>query len=127
MESKKKTSKLKSDKLLPHIKDYKKEENITRKKHKSKTIIDNLSSTGSVYKYSEYLDQNEDFCDYMEDCAVSINNFNKESYRHLFCIFDGHGGNLTAKLCVKKFPEIFRKCLLESPFDYESALKKSFF
>ena len=63
----------------------------------------------------------------MEDCAVSINNFNKESYRHLFCIFDGHGGNLTAKLCVKKFPEIFRKCLLELPFDYEMALKKSFY
>ena len=63
----------------------------------------------------------------MEDCALSMNNFNKESYRHLFCIFDGHGGNVTAKLCVKKYPEIFRKCLLESPFDYESALKKSFF
>ena len=63
----------------------------------------------------------------MEDCAVSINNFNKESYRHLFCIFDGHGGDITAKLCAKKYPEIFRKCLLESPFDYESALKKSFF
>ena len=127
MESKKKTSKLKSDKLLPHIKDYKKEETITRKKQKSKTIIDNLTSTTSSYKYSEYLDQNEDFCDYMEDCAVSINQFNKESYRHLFCIFDGHGGNITAKLCVKKFPEIFRKCLLELPFDYEMALKKSFY
>ena len=91
-------------------------------------MIDNeLSLPSSNFKYSEYLDQNEDFCDYMEDCALSINNFNKESYRHLFCIFDGHGGNVTAKLCVKKFPEIFRKCLLESPFDYESALKKSFF
>ena len=78
------------------------------------------------YKYSEYLDQNEEFCDYMEDCALSINNFNKESYRHLFCIFDGHGGNSTAKLCVKRYPEIFKKCLLESPFDYEQALKKSF-
>ena len=113
-------------------KDEKKEKNeeihIQRTKKKSKTIIDkDITSLTSHFKYSEYLDQNEDFCDYMEDCALSINNFNKESYRHLFCIFDGHGGNVTAKLCVKKYPEIFRKCLLESPFDYESALKKSFF
>ena len=63
----------------------------------------------------------------MEDCAISINSFNNEPYRHLFCIFDGHGGNITAKLCVKKFPEIFRKCLLELPFDYELAIRKSFY
>ena len=125
----KKSSKLKSDKSLPNVikNDKKDEVNITRTKKKSRTIIDNLASMSSNYKYSEYLDQNAEFCDYMEDCAVSINNFNKESYRHLFCIFDGHGGNLTAKLCVKKFPEIFRKCLLELPFDYEMALKKSFY
>ena len=123
----KKTSKLQSDKNLIKVskKEKKEEIPITRNRRKSKTIIDhNISS--SNYKYSEYLDQNAEFCDYMEDCAISINNFNKESYRHLFCIFDGHGGNVTAKLCVKKYPEIFRKCLLESPFDYEEALKKSF-
>ena len=79
------------------------------------------------FRYSEFLDQNSEFCSYMEDCAVSINNFNKESYRHLFCIFDGHGGDITAKLCAKKYPEIFRNCHIESPFDYEGALKKVFF
>lgn len=121
-------SKMKSDKQLIQIekKDKKEEVNITRTKKKSKTTIDNGTLIPN-FKYSEYLDQNEDYCDYMEDCAISINNFNKESYRHLFCIFDGHGGNLTAKLCVKKYPEIFRKCLLESPFDYEMAIKKSFY
>ena len=127
----KKSSKLKSDKSLPNvIKNDKNEANITRTKKKSKIIIDNLTSMQSNYKYSEYLDQkdqNAEFCDYMEDCLISINNFNKESYLHLFYIFDGHGGNITAKLCVKKFPEIFRKCLLESPFDYEMALKKNFY
>ena len=123
----KKTSKLQSDKNLIKVskKEKKEEIPITRNRKKSRTIIDNNISS-SNYKYSEYLDQNAEFCDYMEDCAISINNFNKESYRHLFCIFDGHGGNVTAKLCVKKYPEIFRKCLLESPFDYEEALKKSF-
>ena len=119
-------------KKIPNLgndKEEKKEEiHIQRTKKKSRTIIDkDISSISSNFIYSEYLDQNADFCDYMEDCVLSIKNFNKESYRHLFCIFDGHGGNVTAKLCVKKFPEIFRKCLLESPFDYESALKKSFF
>ena len=126
----KKSSKLQSDKNLLKLdkKDKDKKEEISRTSKKSKTIIDNdITSASSNYKYSEHLDQNEVFCEYMEDCALSINNFNKESYRHLFCIFDGHGGNMTAKLCVKKYPEIFRKCLLESPFDYEMALKKSFY
>ena len=122
-----KKSKVSSNKCLPTFpKENKESANVVRSQKKSRTILDNMTSS-SHYKYSEYLDQNEDFCEYMEDCAVSINNFNKESYRHLFCIFDGHGGNVTAKLCVKKFPEIFRKCLLESPFDYEMALKKSFY
>jgi len=130
MEPRRKSLIFGNDKFL--FKDEKKEKkediSIQRTKKKSKTVIDkDFSSISSNFKYSEYLAQNEDFCDYMEDCALSINNFNKESYRHLFCIFDGHGGNVTAKLCVKKYPEIFRKCLLESPFDYESALKKSFF
>ena len=130
MESKK-SSKLQSDKnllkLTKKAKDKNDEINISRTKKKSKTIIDNIEGSSLNYKYSEHLNQNPEFCDYMEDCALSINCFNKESYRHLFCIFDGHGGNVTAKLCVKKFPEIFRKCLLESPFDYEMALKKSFY
>ena len=111
----KKSSKLQSDKNLLKLdkKDKDKKEEISRTSKKSKTIIDNdITSASSNYKYSEHLDQNEVFCEYMEDCALSINNFNKESYRHLFCIFDGHGGNMTAKLCVKKYPEIFRKCLL---------------
>ena len=129
MESKK-SANLGSDKNLIKVekKEKKEEIPIQRSRKKSRTTIDkDFSSFSLNYKYSEYLDQNADFCDYMEDCALSINNFNKESYRHLFCIFDGHGGNVTAKLCVKKYPEIFRKCLLESPLDYESALTKSFF
>ena len=78
------------------------------------------------FNYCEYLEQNPDFRDYMEDYILSLNNFNKESFRHLFCVFDGHGGDETAKLCVKRYPEIFSECLLENPFDYELALKNSF-
>ena len=112
----KKSTKLISDLNLVKIekKEKDKKEEICRTSKKAKTIVDkDLTSMSSNYRYSEHLDQNEEFCEYMEDCALSINNFNKESYRHLFCIFDGHGGNITAKLCVKKYPEIFRKCLLE--------------
>ena len=125
----KKKLKLQSEKHLiqDNIEEKKEDINVTRTKKKAKTIIDkSLLSSALTYKYSEYLDQNEEFCDYMEDCALSINNFNKESYRHLFCIFDGHGGNSSARLCIKRYPEIFKKCLLENPFDYEQALKKSF-
>ena len=118
----KKLTKVSSDKNLPKIlykdsekKEIKEEVNITRKKHKARTIIDNNLMFSSSYRYCEYLEQNPEFCDYMEDCILCMNNFNKESYRHLFCVFDGHGGNLTAKLCVKKFPEIFKKCLMDNP------------
>ena len=129
----KKPKKLNSDRDLLKL-DYKESEkketkeaiNITRKKHKARTIIDKNLSISSSYRHCEYLEQNAEFCDYMEDCILAMNNFNKESFRHLFCVFDGHGGNLTAKLCVKRYPEIFRKCLLENPFDYEQALKNSF-
>ena len=100
--------------------------NIIRGNKKAKTVKDPLLHT-SNYKHSQYLDQNTEFCDYMEDCAISIDNFNKESNRHLYCIFDGHGGDASAKLCTKKYPEIFRKCLIGNPFDYEKKKKKSFF
>ena len=110
----------------PDKKETKEEVHITRKKNKAKTIIDKNLSFSKNYRFSQHLEQNEEFCDYMEDCVLSMNNFNKESYRHLFCVFDGHGGNITAKLCVKRYPEIFKKCLLENPLDYELALKNSF-
>ena len=108
------------------MEEKKDEENIVRGNKKSKTVIDSQLHL-SNFKHSQYLDQNSAFCDYMEDCAISIDNFNKESNRHLYCIFDGHGGDVSAKLCTKKFPEIFRKCLLGNPFDYELAIKKSFY
>ena len=127
---KKKVKMHKSNKTLlvfaPMELEKKEEIKIVRKKHKSKTTITRDLAISQNFKYSEYLDQNSDFCDYMEDCALSINNFNKESYRHLFCIFDGHGGDATAKLCVKRYPEIFKNCLIENPFDYENAIKRSF-
>ena len=128
----KRTKRNHSEKKLPKILyKYKKETeetkvNISRKKNKAKTIIDKNISISSGFKHCEYLEQNPDFCDYMEDCILTMNNFNKESFRHLFCVFDGHGGEVSAKLCVKRFPEIFARCLNENPFDYELALKKSF-
>ena len=99
---------------------------ITRKKNKSRTIIGKNISIFSGCKHCEYLEQNPDFCNYMEDFILSINNFDHEVLHHLFCVFDGHGGDETAKLCVKRFPEIFRKCLLENPSNYELAIKNSF-
>ena len=128
----KKPKKNNSDKNLPKIvykeekKDPKEELKITRKEHKSKTIIDKKVELPTLYRFCSHVEQNEEFCDYMEDFIIAQKNFNKESYRHLFCVFDGHGGDITAKLCVKRYPEIFRKCLLENPFDYELAIKKSF-
>ena len=69
---------------------------IKRKNYRAKTVINkgdkNLSFFSDLH-YCEYLEQNPDFRDYMEDYILSINNFNSESFKHLFCVFDGHGGD----------------------------------
>ena len=98
--------------------------NFQRKKQKSKTI--NNISISPKFNHCEYLEQNPDFCDYMEDYILSINHFDQEKFCHLFCVFDGHNGNTTAKLCVNKFPKIFSNCLKENPYNYELAIKNSF-
>ena len=54
----------------------------------------------------------------MEDYILSINYFDQEKFCHLFCIFDGHNKNTTAKLYVNKFPKIFSNCLKENPDNY---------
>ena len=126
----KRTKRNHSEKKLPRILyNYKRDSivNIKRRKNKAKTIIDkNNIQINSGFNHCEYLEQNPDFCDYMEDFILTKDNFNNETFRHLYCVFDGHGGDLSAKLCTQKFPEIFRKCLLDNPFDYELAIKKSF-
>lgn len=99
------------------------EKKVLRNFKRAKTLTEGGPSN---LNYGEFTSQNEKFCDYMEDQIISINNFNKESHRRLFCVFDGHGGDATAKLCVKRFPEIFAKCLTDNPFDYELAIKQSF-
>ena len=113
-----------SEKKITKLKDKQEDVKIVRGHKKSKTIIPDLSP--SDLRYGEYTAQNEKFCSYMEDYILSLNNFNKEAHRHLFCVFDGHGGDQTAKLCVKRYPEIFAKCLTDNPFDYELAIKQSF-
>ena len=124
----KKTKRNHSEKKMPKIINRYKEQitNIIRKKNKTKTIVDKNIYISSGFKHCEYLDQNPDFCDYMEDYILTMNNFNNETFSHLFCVFDGHGGEDTAKLCIKKYPEIFKQCLNENPFDYELAIKNSY-
>ena len=90
-----------------------------------------IESNKCSVKYASKLDQNKEFRDYMED-FISINSpFGyeiKDNFRHLFCVFDGHGGDETAKLCVRKYPEILEKCLvnISNPMEIEHALNKSF-
>ena len=63
----KKPKKTNSDKNLPNIyqesdkKETKDVINITRKKHKAKTIIDKNLSFSSCYRHCEYLEQNAEF------------------------------------------------------------------
>lgn len=75
------------------------------------------------YKYKEY--QNSQYNKYMEDIGLTLPNFCGNSHKNLFAIFDGHGGDTSAKICVEQFPKIFETKLKMSK-DVESSLKATF-
>ena len=98
-----------------------------RKDKKSKTtLLSKNNILNSFLKSSTKLFQNPEFRDYMEDIPLTIHSFMKDSSKHLFAIFDGHGGDKSAKLCASITPDILAKFLKEEPFNVENCLKKTF-
>lgn len=97
-----------------------KDRKLTTSNNATKTSL--VSSVKSCFK----LEQNENFREYMEDFLVNINRINNNSNQHLFCIFDGHGGKDSAKMCQELYPDILRKKIIANPFDHENNLLESF-
>jgi protein phosphatase PTC1 len=100
---------------------------VSRKSNKSKTIslgIKKLEFDGPLYGLK--LHQNKEFNDYMEDFSLIINKFMKDDKKHVYCIFDGHGGDSTARICVNSFKDIFEKLCKENPLDIDGNFNKLF-
>ena len=75
---------------------------------------------------SSKLFKNEKYMEEMED-IISINqNFNGDKNQHLFCVFDGHCGDETAKFSSENFPIIFSELLKKNPNNIEKCLNDSF-
>ena len=77
-----------------------------------------------TYSSKEY--QNESYNNYMEDIIYINPEFNGGHHKSLFCIFDGHGGNKSAKISSEKLPKNFLKNLKEKPSNIEQDLINSF-
>jgi serine/threonine protein phosphatase PrpC len=69
------------------------------------------SKGGLVKSYAYCEDPNKGNRDYMEDQAKSIENFNGDTGKILFCIFDGHGGGEVSKYLQEYFPVFMKKMM----------------
>ena len=93
----------------PHKRGKSPTPSVTRKSGKSKTTILSKSQFSfiTLFKSSTKTFQNPEYRDYMEDITLTQHGFMKDANKHIFGVFDGHGGDESAKMCQELFPEIF--------------------
>ena len=84
------------------------------------------SKGGLVKSYAYCEDSNKGNRDYMEDQARSVENFNGDTGKILFCVFDGHGGGEVSKYLQEYF-SIYMKQMIpfSDPFADFTRLFKS--
>lgn len=96
-----------------------------RKNVRSKTYMPGSKYIPKItYKYKDF--QNKEFNDYMEDIGLIVPELGGKKNRHLFCIFDGHGGDESAKICHEHFSKIFQKYIRENPINIEYCFKMTY-
>ena len=112
----------------PHKRGKSPNPSIVRKQGKSKTTILQKSQLNliTLFKSSTKTFQNPEYRDYMEDITLTQHSFMKDTNKHIFAIFDGHGGDESAKMCQSLFPEVFARLIKQAPFNVEQNLKKTF-
>ena len=98
---------------------------IKKKEYKNK-IPKSYYSMYPQITFSSKTFQNEFYNNYMEDIIYTNPLFNGGHHKSLFCVFDGHGGDKSAKISSEKIPTNFLKYLKEKPKDIEQNLLKSF-
>ena len=81
---------------------------------------------GSTLQSTFKLCQNEEYRDYMEDVVLVLNNYLNDPFKHIYAVFDGHGGDESARLSSVLFPEIFSRYLKDYSSNIEYCLKTIF-
>ena len=66
---------------------------------------------GIVKSYAYCEDSNSNNRDSMEDKGKSIENFTGDPNKILFCLFDGHGGDVVSKYLQQNFSEFMKKMM----------------
>ena len=61
----------------------------------------------------------------MEDFSKSTVNFSNKQYETLFCMYDGHSGEITQKYLQRNFEVVYKSNLTIANKNYEEALKKT--
>ena len=103
--------------------------NIQRTSNRSKTLKVGKSNPISLtykitYKYKEF--QNPDYNSYMEDFGLIVPEFMGDKKKYLFSVFDGHGGDHTAKICVENLPQILKREIKLTPNNIEQSFINTF-
>ena len=107
---------------------YKKEYQKTEQNPQIATYTPSTRKYQNIPKIQYYLKEfkNEKYMETMEDVTYIKKNFNNDQNKHLFCLFDGHCGNESAKFCQEKFPKIFQELLQKNQNNIEKTLTESF-
>ena len=82
--------------------------------------------SSSVKEYAYREDQNIAYEEGMEDKGKSIDNFYSKPNQSLFCLFDGHGGDMVSKYLQKNFHLVYKAILTAYNFNIEQSLIASF-
>lgn len=82
--------------------------------------------SSSVKEYAYREDQNIAYKEGMEDKGKSIDNFYSKPNQSLFCLFDGHGGDMVSKYLQKNFHLVYKDILTAYHFNIEQSLIASF-
>ena len=103
--------------------------NVQRTSVRSKTLKVTKSNPLSItykisYKYKEF--QNPDYNSYMEDFGLIVPEFMGDKRKYLFSVFDGHGGDHTAKICVEHLPQILKREIKNTPNNIEQSFINTF-
>ena len=103
--------------------DYKKNINNDYNNEYSKEKISDINLTEysdencSLIKSFSYKENpNRTYRDYMEDKSRAIQNINGDKNSHLFCLFDGHGGDNVSQFLQENFYKYFKEmCPIINP------------
>ena len=82
--------------------------------------------SSSVKEYAYREDQNIAYKEGMEDKGKSIDNFYSKPNQSLFCLFDGHGGDMVSKYLQRNFHLVYKDILTAYNFNIEQSLVASF-